>query len=100
MIYENGNFYIGGISKGKRHKESGINDNSEGRMVYANGDVYVGQWHDDLKSFSGTMRYANGDEYSGGWELDQRSGNGRMNDGKDCKWVKNSQIKKGKYVYP
>jgi hypothetical protein len=64
-------------------------------MVYANGDIYVGLWAHDQKSFNGTMTYANGDIYRGGWVEDQRCGygkfqkfeNGVLKEGRECKWV-------------
>jgi hypothetical protein len=45
-------------------------------MIYANGNVYEGQWALDEKSFNGTMTYANGDVYNGGWVADVRCGHG------------------------
>ena len=49
-----------------------------GIMTYANGDVYEGEWNDDVKSGNGIMKYANGDVYEGEWEYNQQSGNGVM----------------------
>jgi len=34
-------------------------------MIYNNGDIYDGNWKNDLKEGKGIMKYNNGDEYNG-----------------------------------
>ena len=53
----------------------------KGEMLYANGDVYNGEWDQNSnnvnwKSGKGTMLYANGDIYDGEWRYDHRFGKG------------------------
>jgi len=70
-VYLNGDYYMGDLENDKRHSyDTEKEQDSFGRMVYASGDVYVGQWAHDVKSFNGNMTYANGDVYRGGWVND------------------------------
>ena len=39
----------------------------EGRIIYANGDVYEGNWENDLPNGEGVMSYFNGNKYDGQW---------------------------------
>ena len=39
-------------------------------MTYANGDVYVGHWQNNMKSGRGQMRYNNGYVFFGTWHND------------------------------
>jgi hypothetical protein len=43
-----------------------------GKMIYINGDVYEGNWADNLREGKGKMIYANGDIYEGNWLNDER----------------------------
>ena len=43
-------------------------------MTYTNGDVYVGNWADGLRSGKGIYTYFNGTVYDGFWGGDVRSG--------------------------
>jgi hypothetical protein len=65
-IYSNGNLCDGAISTAR------------GIMLYANGDVYNGEWYNDLKHGPGVMNYANGDVYAGQWENDLKHRKGNM----------------------
>lgn len=47
-----------------------------GQMRYANGDIYIGAWHNGERSGYGTMNKANGDCYEGYWLKDKREGSG------------------------
>ena len=69
--------YNGEWKDGKHH--------GKGKMTYANGDVYDGEWEDgkmtyadgvvyngewkDGKKHVGKMTYANGDVYDGEWKM-------------------------------
>lgn len=55
----------------------------KGKMLYANGDDYDGEWEHNKnnvnrKSGKGTMFYANDDIYYGEWRYDHRFGKGMM----------------------
>jgi hypothetical protein len=50
----------------------------QGKLVYANGDVYEGSWELDVRSGEGTMQYADGSCYTGSWERDMACGQGKM----------------------
>ena len=52
------------------------NRHGDGRMIYSNGDVYIGEWKHELKGFNrhGKGRlysFANGKVYDGQWENDK-----------------------------
>jgi len=49
-----------------------------GTMFYANGDVYTGEWINNVRHGYGTMSYSNGDIYVGKWEKNVRHGYGTM----------------------
>jgi serine/threonine protein kinase len=51
-------------------------DNCWGTYTYANGDKYVGEWHEDQKHGLGTNIYATGDKYIGEFRNDSRNGQG------------------------
>ena len=36
-------------------------------MTYKNGDVYEGQWFNNLKNGKGHMKYSNGEKQKGKW---------------------------------
>lgn len=46
-------------------------------MNYSNGDVYDGEWKNNLRHGVGICYYANGDIYEGKWEEDRRNGLGK-----------------------
>jgi hypothetical protein len=45
-----------------------------GRYYYSNGNIYEGDWKDDLKSGRGKMNYSNGEVYEGMWVKGKKSG--------------------------
>jgi hypothetical protein len=47
----------------------------KGTMKYINGDIYIGEWVNDLRHGYGTMTYTNGDVYEGEWKNDLPYGN-------------------------
>ena len=47
-------------------------------MSFANGNVYEGDFSNDLMNGRGLMRYKNGDEYLGQFKNDIRHGKGTM----------------------
>jgi hypothetical protein len=63
----------------------------EGTMFYANGDVYTGEWINNLRDGYGTMSYKNGDVYVGKWQKNVRHGYGTMS-------YKNGDIYEGEWL--
>ncbi|MBQ1727533.1 MAG: hypothetical protein II039_09130, partial [Treponema sp.] len=57
-----------------------------GRMLYANGDVYNGEWKDGEPYGQGKMKWANGDTYSGGWKKGKLHGRGVFEEKGGCEW--------------
>ena len=53
-------------------------DKKEGRGIYrhANGEVYEGEWKADKNEGRGIFRYANGEVYEGEWKADKIEGRG------------------------
>ena len=47
--------------------------NADGECSYSNGDLYVGQWQDDLRHGWGRLVWADGNTYEGGWKNDNIS---------------------------
>ena len=45
-------------------------------MFYLNGDLFEGEWEDDLK-LEGSLTYANGDKYTGSFTNDKKHGQGK-----------------------
>jgi hypothetical protein len=43
-------------------------------MCYSNGDVYTGQWMNDMMHGEGVMKYASGAVFSGLWVKDKING--------------------------
>jgi len=51
----------------------------QGQLLYANGNVYNGQWQKDLRHGEGVMECKeDGSRYEGYWENDRRHGLGRV----------------------
>jgi len=48
-----------------------------GILICANGDVYKGEWKNDLKNGKGLLTYSNGDTYEGDWLNDEKNGQGK-----------------------
>ncbi|MBT4708866.1 MAG: hypothetical protein HOB81_01240, partial [Flavobacteriaceae bacterium] len=55
------------------------NSNKQGKFIhkFKNGDVYEGEWKNDLKQGYGKYSYANGDIYEGEWKNDLKQGYGK-----------------------
>ncbi|CAF3490685.1 unnamed protein product [Rotaria socialis] len=53
---------------GKKH--------GKGKMNYANGHIYTGDWVEDLATGEGIFAYTNGDQYEGQYKNGQRHGKG------------------------
>lgn len=43
-------------------------------MLYANGDLYEGQWIDGMKEGYGAFTKENGDYFEGDWHKDMKHG--------------------------
>ena len=52
--------------------------NGNGKMTYAGGDTYDGQWKDGKKHGDGKYSWSNGSFYDGQWQNDMRSGIGKF----------------------
>ena len=79
VSYEDGGKYEGAVvwdddAKGteaaRRH--------GQGKMTYADGGVYIGDWRYDQRYGEGTMKYTGGNVYHGNWVSDKRHGEGTM----------------------
>lgn len=51
-----------------------------GKLLYANGDVYLGQHRAFLRDGQGKMIYQDGSTYEGGWSYDKKHGQGFLRD--------------------
>ena len=47
-------------------------------MLYEDASVYFGNWRNGLKTDQGKMKWANGDEYEGDWKRDLMDGLGNF----------------------
>ena len=56
--------------------ESGLKHNCFGRVVFANGSEYIGEWRGDTRYGHGTFFDAIGGKYVGSWKEDVRHGKG------------------------
>ena len=61
--------YTGEYDNGRRR-------HGQGRMVYACGDVYEGEWKAGVREGHGTFLYATGHMYEGEWKADVFEGHG------------------------
>jgi hypothetical protein len=41
----------------------------QGRETFPNGDIYQGEWLNDLKDGQGVLQYADGHIYDGTWKM-------------------------------
>ena len=75
---DEGNAYSGSVKVNKNNIPVKPYIFIKGKMEYANGDIYDGQWNvannnnNNIKSGKGKMEYANGDIYEGSWRYDRR----------------------------
>lgn len=89
-----------GFYTGEWHQNEPV---GEGKMEYANGDVYEGTWENGQRNGHGVMTYASGAVYDGEWLNDQRSGEGTLSydDGRTYKgaWKNDQRNGEGTYTY-
>lgn len=45
----------------------GNKQNGQGTFTYPSGNVYAGEWQDDLKNGQGTITFLDGEKYVGNW---------------------------------
>ena len=48
------------------------NKHGQGKMTYANKEVYAGEWMGDKRHGKGTITFPNGDVFSGEWTSQQK----------------------------
>ncbi|MBQ7226600.1 MAG: AAA family ATPase [Clostridia bacterium] len=79
----------------KKYKDGGVYEgdgtlftkkrHGKGKMVYANGDIYEGEWVDDVRSGQGTLtrkKYLSQNYcYTGEWKNDMQNGKGTLTEG-------------------
>lgn len=74
-----------------------------GRMIYSNGDEYIGNWIKGSRNGHGVTKYSNGDEYIGNWVKSSRNGHGVMKykDGDEYtgEWLNDKKNGKGCMKY-
>jgi hypothetical protein len=133
LTYNNGNVYEGQLKNDKKHGKGKmtyqISDENrvynvyegnweydtfkEGKMTYANGDVYEGKWDRGLQKGKGKMTYAKrdiyegkwekGDVYEGDWRHGSKMGTGTMTyangDVYNGEWFDDKKQGKGKMTY-
>ncbi len=69
-ISHNNGAYEGNVSWGQ--------PSGKGKLTYANGSVYSGDFSSGLRQGVGTFRNSKGDTYEGQWKNDQFDGNGKL----------------------
>jgi len=55
-----------------------ISANRNGKIFFCNGDIYEGEWINNMKEGEGKLIFSNGNIYEGDFENDQIHGYGRM----------------------
>jgi hypothetical protein len=71
ITYSDGAVYTGGYNTWSEQQ-------GQGTMRWANGDVYTGEWNWGIQSGQGTYTWASGDVYSGEYEWGRRHGRGKL----------------------
>jgi len=99
LRYDDGTSRNQRTSRGKKGKIVKVKRSpGNGTMYYANGDVYMGEWINNLRHGHGTMSYKNGDMYVGKWEKNLRHGYGTMsyknNTFYEGQWINNKKSRK------
>ncbi len=82
--YADGSYYYGAFVDDRKNGnvevtvqlENGMIYTGKNKYVYANGDVYVGDFLNDLKSGKGTYTFASGESYTGDFAADTMNGTG------------------------
>ena len=69
---------VGGKPTGSGGLNTAGEPEGDGTMVYADGDVYTGQWRGGLFDGQGTHTFTGGDKYVGGYRAGLRHGKGTM----------------------
>jgi hypothetical protein len=68
LINRDGSNYHGDFIKGQKH--------GRGKMSYSNGDIYIGEYKNDIIAGQGKMVFRNKDVYEGSWHDGQLHGHG------------------------
>ncbi len=79
--YDDGSVYDGEFTYGE--------PNGMGTLTLSNGNKYVGQFQDGLRSGNGKMEYTNGDIFEGEWATDKKHGAGTYTWADGTKYVGN-----------
>lgn len=110
-VHEGFGIYLGPIEKnsnGKREKYVGewsaSKKEGKGRYFFSNGDIYDGDFHNNLAKGLGIYIHTKeGNIYSGEWDNDMRNGRGTYNFSNGSKftgnWVNNNIDGKGKFDF-
>jgi len=67
----------------ERAKFNDFNNNSSQKgglrkYTWPNGDIYIGEWKNQMRNGRGRFLWANGNMYAGTWKNDQKEGKGRI----------------------
>jgi hypothetical protein len=77
--------------------------NGKGKYVFMNGDIYDGMWLDNIRNGQGKMKYINGDKYEGEWKNNKKFSNGKMSysngDIYKGSWYADMKNGQGKMIY-
>ncbi|KAL9185825.1 hypothetical protein ACHAXT_003602, partial [Thalassiosira profunda] len=100
--YPSGDVYEGTAFSGEHLGIPPI-PHGHGRMGYASGSVYEGQWENGHHCGHGKNWYANGDVYEGWWWMNQYHGHGRLvwagGDKYEGEWAGDKMNGKGTYFF-
>lgn len=69
VYFANGDYFFGKLEQG---------DLESGKMVYADGTVYVGDFRNKKRNGKGSSAYKDGSKYEGNWVNDKEHGEGRL----------------------
>ena len=121
--YEQGNFYLGEVKAGTNQRHGrGVDvilaeenpfileawwkdddSNFRGRLIWASGDVYEGEVHNEVRTGKGTYRWPNGERYEGDWLDGNQHGQGTMHyvngDRYEGQWANDEESGKGTYFF-
>lgn len=81
-MWSDGSMYTGEFVQGKLcgngrliHSNSAFTD-EDSQIVHADGDVYEGEWKNDVAHGKGTYYHNDGAKYVGSWKNDKQHGKG------------------------